>query len=80
MNNRSYRITNEELLEIKRLYEEGYGCKLIAQKIGRSEGHINKLLRGTFKSHAAIVGRLSNGKRPASMLKRTWKKRKKDGS
>ena len=65
-------IACPELYHIEHLYHLGYGCRLIAQAVDRDESHIDKLLRGKYPKHAKLIGRLSNGKRPAKVLARGW--------
>lgn len=69
------RLTCPEAYHIEHLYDQGYGCRLIADMIDRREETVDRWLRGAYghRTLVKLIGRrLSNGKRPASMLARSW--------
>ena len=65
-------LNNPEAYHIAYLYRSGYGCKLIGEMIDRNEEWLDKSLRGAKGNRrlAKLVGVLSQGKRPATELKR----------
>jgi IS30 family transposase len=70
------RLNCPEAYHIEWLYRQGYGCRLIADMIDRDQSWLERSLRNARGAGrlAKFVGRLSNGKRPASQLKRSWAK------
>ena len=76
MNKKSIALNCPEAYHIEWLYRQGYGSTLIADMIDRNETWVERSLRNAPGAGrlAKFVGRLSNGKRPASQLKRSWAK------
>jgi hypothetical protein len=76
MNKKRIFLNCPEAYHIEWLYRQGYGSRLISDMIERNESWLERALRGSENAGrlAKLVGRLSNGKRPASQLKRSWAK------
>jgi len=76
MRKKAISLNCPEAYHIEWLYRQGYGSRLISDMIERNESWLERALRAERNagSLAKFVGRLSNGKRPASQLKRSWAK------
>ncbi|MEM8668767.1 MAG: helix-turn-helix domain-containing protein [Planctomycetota bacterium] len=60
-------LSNNQVREILKLYQQGWGYRNIARIIGRSERSVENVLTG--KTHRDVTGgRICNGKRPAKLL------------